>query len=306
MARWAVLPSHAGTSTLGRVARPLRVEFEHALYHVHARGNERASIFRDDRDRLRLLAGLGQVVERYGWICHAYCLMGNHFHLLVETPNANLSLGMRQLNGVYAAYFNRRHGRVGHLFEGRFKAWLVEKDAYALGVARYIVLNPVRGGICDHPRDWRWSSYRATAGLEPAPPFLTIDWLLDQLSPDRAEAHRRYAAFVDEALGTDSALDPLGDLYFATRRFVEATHPPEPHSPEHPRAQRYASRPELGNLIAAGSDAEIGRAVHRHGYRLVEIASYLRIHPSTVTRRLQRFDASVRDMAERKEARPDP
>lgn len=114
------------------------MEFEHALYHVHARRNERASIFRDDRDRRWLLAGLAQVVERYRWICHTYCLMGNHFHLMIETHGANLSLGMRQLNGVYAGRFNRRHGWVGHSIEGRFKAWLVEKDAYALGVARYM------------------------------------------------------------------------------------------------------------------------------------------------------------------------
>jgi putative transposase len=145
------------------MARPLRVEFEHALYHAIARGNERSTIFRDDRDRQGLLAGLGRVVERYGWICHAYCLMGNHFHLLIETPNANLSIGMRQLNGVYAARFNRRHGRVGHLFEGRFKAYLVEKDAYALGVARYVVLNPVRARLCSHREN---GAGRATVRLQ--------------------------------------------------------------------------------------------------------------------------------------------
>lgn len=288
------------------MARPLRVAFEHALYHVHTRGNERASIFRDHRDRQWLLSGLEQVVERYGWICHGYCLMGNHFHLMVETPNANLSLGMRQLNGVYAARFNRRHGRAGHLFEGRFKAWLVEKDAYALGVARYIVLNPVRAGLCSNPRGWRWSSYRATAGLEPAPPFLHIDWLLEQLSRDRAEAHRSYAAFVEEALNVTLEFAPIGELYLGTHRFVEASHPAPPHSPEHPSRQRHASRPTLDQLVTTGSDAEIGVAVHQHGYRLVEIATHLRIHPSTVTRRLRVFEAATRDMAERRISRPDP
>ena len=288
------------------MARPLRVEFEHALYHVHARGNERASIFRDDRDRSWLLSGLAQVVERYDWICHSYCLMGNHFHLMVETPHANVSLGMRQLNGVYAARFNRRHGRVGHLFEGRFKAWLVQRDAYALGVARYIVLNPVRAGLCAHPGQWRWSSYRAAAGLEPAPQFLHIDWLLEQLSHDRDEAHRRYTAFVEEALSTTSELAPLGELYLGTRPFVDATHPPPPHSPEHPTRQRHAARPTLDQLFTTGSDAEIGAAVRQHGYRLAQIATHLRIHPTTVTRRLQAFETSIRDMAERKESRPDP
>jgi REP element-mobilizing transposase RayT len=287
------------------VARPLRVEFEDALYHVHARGNERASIFRDDHDRRWLLAGLEQAVNRYGWICHAFCLMSNHFHLMLETPHANLSLGMRQLNGVYAARFNRRHDRVGHLFEGRFKAWLVEKDAYALGVARYVVLNPVRAGLCTHPRQWRWSSYRATAGIDPAPAFLTIGWLLDQLSLDRGEARRRYVAFVDEALDATSPR-PLADLYLGTQEFVDATHPAPPHSPEHPARQRHASRPSLGQLLTQGSDAEIGVAVHQHGYRLAQIAAHLRIHPTTATRRLQAFESSLPDLAERKEARPDP
>lgn len=288
------------------MARPLRVEFEHALYHVHSRGNERASIFRDARDRRWLLSGLARVVERYGWICHSYCLMGNHYHLMIETPYANLSLGMRQLNGVYAARFNRRHGRVGHLFEGRFKAWLVDRDAYALGVARYIVLNPVRAGLCTHPGQWRWSSYRATAGREPAPSFLCIDWLLEQLSPDRGEAQRRYTAFVEAALAADGSLEPIADLYHGTQQFVDVTHPSPPHSPEHPSRQRHASRPTLAQLFTTGSDAEIGAAVHQHGYRLAQIATHLGIHPSTVTRRLQAFEASLPDLTKRKQARPDP
>lgn len=288
------------------MARPLRVEFEHALYHAIARGNERATIFRDDRDRRWLLAGLERVVERYGWICHAYCLMGNHFHLLIETPNANLSIGMRQLNGVYAARFNRRHGRVGHLFEGRFKAYLVEKDAYALGVARYVVLNPVRAQLCSHPGEWRWSSYRATAGLEPPPEFLTIDWLLDQLSPDRARAHARYTAFVESALQDATHLEPLGELYFGTQQFASEKHPPPPYSPEIPSRQQRATRPSLDQLFSSGSDDEIGGAVHLHGYRLAEIARHLRLHPSTVTRRLRVFEAATRDVAERTRSRPDP
>jgi putative transposase len=288
------------------VARPLRVEFEHAVYHAIARGNERATIFRDDRDRRWLLAGLDCVVERYGWICHAYCLMGNHFHLLIETPNANLSIGMRQLNGVYAARFNRRHGRVGHLFEGRFKAYLVEKDAYGLGVARYVVLNPVRARLCSHPGEWRWSSYRATAGLEPPPAFLTIDWLLDQLSPDRARAHARYTAFVESALQDGTHLEPLGELYFGTLQFAGEKHPPPPYSPEIPARQQRATRPRLDQLFSNGSDAEIGAAVHVHGYRLAEVARHLRLHPSTVTRRLRVFEAATRDVAEHTRSRPDP
>jgi len=133
------------------MARPLRIEFPGAVYHVTSRGNARRKIYRDDEDREAFLATLAWVAERFGWRCHAYCLMDNHFHLLLETPQPNLSRGMRQLNGVYTQSFNRRHRKAGHLFQGRFKAILAEKDSYLLELARYIVLNPVRT---------RWSGRR--------------------------------------------------------------------------------------------------------------------------------------------------
>ena len=128
------------------MTRPLRLEFPGALYHVTARGNARQGIYLDDQDRHLFLSVLSEVVGRFAWICHAYCLMDNHYHLLIETPQANLSLGMRQLNGVYTQRLNRRHARAGHVFQGRFKAILVERDAYLLKLARYIVLNPLRAG----------------------------------------------------------------------------------------------------------------------------------------------------------------
>jgi len=162
------------------MARPLRLEFAGALYHVTARGNERRAIFLGnlDTDRTVFLDALAQTAERFNWVCHAYCLMTNHYHLLIETPDANLSKGMRQLNGVYTQHVNRSHRRVGHLFQGRYKGILVEKEAYLLGLARYVVLNPVRAGVVAAPEDWGWSSYRATAGFEVARPFLATDWLL--------------------------------------------------------------------------------------------------------------------------------
>jgi REP element-mobilizing transposase RayT len=136
------------------------------VYHVTARGNAREPIFFDDEDRQSFLTILGSVVNRFNWLCHAYCLMGNHYHLLIETPDGNLSRGMRQLNGVYTQKVNRRYSRVGHLFQGRFKSILVDKGSYLLELARYVVLNPVRAKLVKDPKDWEWSSYRATVGVK--------------------------------------------------------------------------------------------------------------------------------------------
>ena len=146
------------------MARPLRIEYPGAVYHVTSRGDERKAIFGDDCDRESFLNSLHKVVKRYNWLCHAYCLMGNHYHLIIETPDGNLSLGMRQLNGVYTQLFNKRHDRVGHLFQGRYKAILVQKDSHLQETCRYVVLNPVRAQMVEKPDQWIWSSYSATTG----------------------------------------------------------------------------------------------------------------------------------------------
>ena len=146
------------------MARPLRIEFPGALYHVTSRGNGRAAIYLDNRDREAFLDVLGVVCERMQWICYAYCLMTNHYHLVVETQEGHLSRGMRQLNRVYTQRFNRHHGRVGHVLQGRYKAILVDRDPYLLELSRYVVLNPARAGMVKSPGHWRWGSYRATVG----------------------------------------------------------------------------------------------------------------------------------------------
>ena len=133
------------------MSHPIRIEFPDALYHVTARGDRREDIFDDDQDRQTFLATLEQVINQFNWTCYAWCLMDNHYHLLIQTPDGNLSKGMRQLNGVYTQASNRRHRRVGHLFQGRFKAILVDRDAYLLELARYVVLNPVRAGMVKKP-----------------------------------------------------------------------------------------------------------------------------------------------------------
>jgi REP element-mobilizing transposase RayT len=161
------------------VPRRLRIQFAGALYHVTSRGNDRKPIFTSDVDRYGFLGLLARVVAQNGWLCHAFCLMLNHFHLVLETPEPNLSRGMRILNGRYAQRFNDLHGTSGHLFGERHKAILVHKETHLLELARYVVLNPVRAGICRDPEQWPWSSYAATVGHAPCPSFLTTDWLED-------------------------------------------------------------------------------------------------------------------------------
>ena len=177
------------------MSRPLRIEYDGALYHLTTRGNERRPIFKDDGDRQLFLTTLAQVTERFHWICHAYCLMSNHYHLVVETPDGNLSKGMRQLNGVYTQAYNRRHHRIGHLFQGRFKGILIQKDSHYLEVCRYVVLNPVRAKAVKHPRQWPWSSYRATGGQTPPPRCLTVDEVLSHFGQRRGLAQEKYREY---------------------------------------------------------------------------------------------------------------
>ncbi len=150
----------------------------------------------DDHDRESFLNTLQQVNKRYNWLCHAYCLMTNHYHLLIETPDGNLSLGMRQLNGVYTQLFNKWHGKTGHLFQGRYKAILIQKDSHLLEVCRYVVLNPVRAKMVKQPDDHQWSSYSATAGKIKPHSCLTTDWVLGQFAGKRARAGNEYAKYV--------------------------------------------------------------------------------------------------------------
>ena len=170
------------------MARPLRLELAGALYHITSRGDAREDIFLSDDDRLAWLDALAQVCKRFNWVCHAYCQMTNHYHLLIETPEANLSKGMRQLNGVYTQRFNRTHGRVGPAFQGRFKAILVHKDSYLLELARYVVLNPLRAKRVRRLERWRWSSFPATCGQAAKPDWLQVDFVLGQFATQRARA----------------------------------------------------------------------------------------------------------------------
>jgi REP element-mobilizing transposase RayT len=182
------------------MARRPRVEFPGAIHHVTGRGNAGRRIYRRAADRERFLEMLAQVAQRRSWLCHAYCLMDNHYHLLVETIDPSLAAGMQWLNGAYAQGFNRSGERTGHLFQGRYHTELVERDAHLLETARYVVLNPVRAFLCDGAGEWEWSSYRGTAGEAPSAPALTTELVLSQFGSRPETARARYRAFVADGL----------------------------------------------------------------------------------------------------------
>lgn len=276
------------------MARPLRIQYAEAVYHVTSRGNARRPIFKDDKDRGMLLNILEEVNDRYHWLCHAYCLMSNHYHLVIETPDGNLSKGMRHLNGVYTMRFNRHHGSVGHVFQGRYKAILVQKESYLLEVCRYVVLNPVRAKVVEGPERWRWSSYRATAGIEKAHPCLSTDWVLGQFGSKKIIAEKRYRRFVTDGIGGHGIWEDvkgqsiLGEGDFVDRLidFVRGYE----EVIEIPKSQRYVTRPSLGEIfedaegVKQRRDAGIAEAVMRWGYSEREVANHLGLHYSTVSR----------------------
>jgi hypothetical protein len=219
--------------------------------------------------------------------------MDNHFHVLIETPRPNLSRGMRQLNGVYTQSFNRRHQKAGHLFQGRFKAILVERDRYLLELARYIVLNPVRARIVKTPERYRWSSYRPILGLDPIPSGLTTDWVLAQFAKTKPAARTRYAQFVHAGIGNASPWGELkGQVLLGGKAFVERMTPKLKESStrvEIPKRQRLLHRPALKTLMAgvgskARRNAAMARAYLKHGYTLAEIGREASLHYATVSR----------------------
>jgi putative transposase len=274
------------------MARPLRLEYPGAVYHVTSRGNARQDIVVDDRDRTLFLEKLAHVIDRLGWRCHAFCLMGNHYHLLVETPQPNLSRGMRQLNGTYTQAVNRRHQRVGHLFQGRFTAILVEKEAHLLELGRYVVLNPVRAKLVNHPRLWAWSSYRDTAGERIAPAWLWTDWVLGHFGARQRDAQMRYRQFVVEGQDRPKPWEQLtGQIYLGSEAFI-AQHQPNRVIRDIPRRQTQASRPLLKELFQRrGKESRlIAVAYRQYGYRLREIAEHLGVHEVTVSRRLMQAE----------------
>jgi putative transposase len=276
------------------MTRPLRLEYAGALYHVTARGDRKEAIYKDHFDHVAWLGVLGSVCDRCNLVVHSFCQMGNHYHLLLETPDGNLAQGMRQLNGSYTQYFNRRHHLSGHVFQGRYKAILVQKESYLLELVRYIVLNPLRANMVASLDAWQWSSHHHVIGRKKSPPWLATDCLLGLFGNDRASAIEAYSHFVMRGHGMPSPLREvkhqfiLGDKNFIEEhRFLS-----KPDTlPEIVRAQR---RPLALTLQEYQSnfperDLAMAQAYATTAYTMAQIGRHFGVTYRTVSRAVQRF-----------------
>lgn len=271
------------------MARPLRLELSGGLYHVTSRGDGREDIYLTDADRQAWLNVMAQVCLRFNWVCHAWCQMSNHYHIVIETPEANLSQGMRQLNGVYTQYFNRTHQRVGHVFQGRYKAIIVERDSYLLELARYVVLNPLRANMVERLEQWPWSSYAASCGQVATPVWLQVDWVLGQFGAERTHAIARYVAFVHEGARLPSVWTKLkSQVYLGSDSFIknmQALIDEKPNLAEIPRVQRRAiSQPLSAFAEQFPKKQAIALAYLSGQHTMAAVAAYFGVHYTTVSR----------------------
>lgn len=278
------------------MARPLRPQLAGLIYHSMGRGNNKMNIFIDDLDRFRFLSILGKVTAKYEVDCWTSCLMGNHYHLILRTRQANVSAAMRQLNGVYAQWWNKRHARVGHVFQGRFKGQIVEDGIYLLRACRYVMLNPVRGGLCTTPDQWLWSSYRALAGLTTSPSYLDVDSLLQRLGGGHVvDLRSRLIEFVndrsDEAMAKFFREDTrvIGSEEFAAQFQPTALI----GSREVPARERRIGTPSLARILAGAIESAEGLSIgivraHRDfDYPVEDIARCAGLSPKTVMKVLR-------------------
>ncbi|NJN46830.1 MAG: transposase [Candidatus Competibacteraceae bacterium] len=282
------------------MSRPLRIELPGGFYHVTSRGDRRDDIFLDDNDRLLWLDTFGNVCERFNWICHAYCLMGNHYHIVIETLDGDLSKGMRQLNGVYTQQFNRKHARIGHVFQGRYKGILVQKDSYLLELSRYVVLNPVRAQWINDPGEWLWSSYRAMIGEAPCPDWLNRDALLKLFGKRRKVAAARYREFVLAGISAPRIWRALkNQIYLGDDKFVEQMQRSilfNSNLDEVPGVQHRPVAKPVDHYVNRFKNRKEGMArAHLEGrHTLKAVAQHFQVHYSTVSRAVKLFEAKAK------------
>ena len=278
------------------MARPLRLEFPGAIYHLTSRGDRKEPIYEDDNDRLQWLDVLSRACERYNWRVYAYCLMDNHYHVLLETADGNLSKGMRHLNGVYTQYFNRQHNRVGHVFQGRYKAILVEKESYLLELSRYVVLNPIRARMIKDMNQWKWSSYQATSGKAQVPDWLETDWLLSQFGRQRKRARERYIDFVREGIGLPSVWENLQkQIFLGGESFVDQHQEKINEKAELddiPALQKRALSIPISDYQDKYKDDNIAikEAYLSGGYTMKNIGEHFGMHYTTVSRIIKKYE----------------
>ncbi len=275
------------------MARPIRIEFPGAIYHIYARGNRQEHIFLDDKDRILFLKLLADNAKKLNWLCHAYCLMGNHYHLLLETPDGILSSGMQIINSVYAKRFNRKYDQVGHLFQGRYSDRLVEGDVDLLLTARYICRNPIEANFVQDAAHWKWCSYKPTIGKGRSPEFLTTTQILNCLSMNHSKAREFFRCFVHADIGKNGEgmlefIQEKSVEYFLSSKLSPIIDMKRSNGPVQ-RTQRILSRPSLEELFSRIDPFEpeqrngvIRDAYRFYGYKQTEIALFLGLDRSTI------------------------
>jgi REP element-mobilizing transposase RayT len=279
------------------MSRPLRIEFPGAIYHITSRGDRRENIFLSDDDRKLFLEVYSRTAERFGWICYAYCLMSNHYHLVMETPLPNLSSGMAYLNGTYTQKFNRKNKKVGHVFQGRYKAVLVERNTYLLELLRYVVLNPVRAKMVTDPGDWLWSSYNATVGTVEKPEWLNTEWILNCFSENPEQARNEYRSFVSQGMRWGESIwdDLKKQIYLGSDDFIERVQEyrnKEMDLEDIPKEQVSAPRKEIKEYLLYSDRREgMARAYLEGRYSMREIGRVFGVHGSTVSRAVKEWES---------------
>jgi len=288
------------------MARPLRIEYPGAYYHITSRGNEQKDVFKSQRDREKFLEYLASATERYGAVVHAYCLMNNHFHLLLETPEGNLSQIMRHINGAYTTYFNIKRKRAGHLFQGRYKAILIEADEYLTELSRYIHLNPVRVGIVEKPEQYQWSSYRSYTVQSNPQEWLRTGFILSCFAQEIIDAQNKYRIFVEDRLGKEyeSPLKrTIGASILGSAAFIDeisTTHIQGKEDGNIPALRQLTSRPTPEEIVTAvraefHDDEKLARRAsihlcHKHsGLRLGEIGESFNVRDTAISEASRRF-----------------
>lgn len=292
------------------MARQLRIEYPAASYHVTSRGNEQKEIFRSKKDREQFLHYLETARERYGAVIHTYCLMNNHYHLLLETPKGNLSQVMRHLNGAYTTYFNVKRKRFGHLFQGRYKAILVDADEYAKELSRYIHLNPVRAGIVSRPEEYEWSSYRGYIGKSKSA-WLTTDFILGYFDDRISSGREKYQKFTEDGIGREDisplqatiASTLLGSPEFIkeiTERYLEK----KGKDRNIPAVRALNTGRVIDNILEVVKNAQfadesirkkagIYLCHHHSGAKLKDIGSYFEMKDAAVSQASKRFAQQI-------------